>query len=207
MNCFKLMRKIFAVTLFSTMCFLSFGQDMPKDSVIDSTSIQQEQLNSIIQDLYQMGIKHEGNSIIINEEVKRLLIDSVYRAYVYPVVYTWPMVALMLEERQLKIAFWHMINLYYADTIGRNTVVSFLVKFDQQFDMEKILLSTFYTYAFTDPQVSRINNSKWETFRPDIMEEKLAITKELSDYVLYFRKKKFESQRSTTESNKSINEK
>ena len=54
----------------------------------------------------------------------------------------------------------------------------------------KILLSTFYTYAFADPGVSRVRNNKPDIFRPDILERKLASLKEIIRHIWYYRDQK-----------------
>jgi hypothetical protein len=58
--------------------------------------------------------------------------------------------------------------------------------------MDKILLSTFYTYAFADPEACRILNNKPEIVRPDILEKKLRTTRELVNYIWINRKNKAE---------------
>ena len=85
-----------------------------------------------------------------------------------------------------------MLNLYQTDTVNRNMVVGTFILYDSLMDMDKIILNTFYTYAFTDPQSCRINNNKPDIFRPDILEQKLRITKEIVGYIWSNRKSKAE---------------
>jgi hypothetical protein len=89
---------------------------------------------------------------------------------------------------ELKKAFWQMINLYQDDTSRRNLVVGSFILYDSLMDMDKVLLNTFYTYAFADPAVCRIKNGKPDIFRPDLLEKKLRITREIIGYIWYYRK-------------------
>ena len=91
---------------------------------------------------------------------------------------------------ELKKAFWHLINLYRVDTVNRHLVVGSFIAYDSLMDMTKILLSTFYTYAFTDPECSRMKDGHPDIHRPDIMESKLRSTKEIIGYIWEYRKRK-----------------
>lgn len=67
-----------------------------------------------------------------------------------------------------------MINLYERDSIFKEPVIEIFVNIDQVMDMEKILVSTFYTYAILDPLVCELVNNKPIILRPDIVENKLS---------------------------------
>jgi len=75
---------------------------------------------------------------------------------------------------QYKKGFWYLINLYERDSIFKEPVIEIFVNIDQVMDMEKILVSTFYTYAVLDPLVCELVNNKPIILRPDIVENKLS---------------------------------
>ncbi len=141
-------------------------------------------------ELNGLGVEKKNDSFYVKEEVVKLLRDSEYRKTVYPEVYNWPAAVALLNQMELKKAFWQMINLYQTDTAHRNVVVGTFVLYDSLMDMDKILLNTFYTYAFTDPEVCRIKNNKPDIYRPDLLEKKLRTTREIVNYIWMSRKTK-----------------
>jgi hypothetical protein len=140
--------------------------------------------------LYEMGTDFRNDSFIVKEETMRLLKDTAYRNETYPAKYTWPKVIDFLNRMELKRAFWVLMNLYQTDTAHLKTVIGTFVAYDSTMDMSRILVSTFYTYAFADPRVCRIVNNHPSIYRPDIIEKEQKALKEMVNYVLYFRKQK-----------------
>lgn len=140
-----------------------------------------------LDDLQQMGVETRNDSLIVRREVMKLFTDTAYRRDVYPAQYDWPQAVELLRTMELKKAFWHMLNLYESDAANRSYVLGTFVAYDSLMKMDKILLSTFYTYAFADPRVSRVKNNKPDIFRPDILERKLAIVKEIITQIWYYR--------------------
>lgn len=168
---------------------LSFGQPqglMP----IDTTQKSVEHWQKWLTDLNELGVEKKNDSFFVKQEVLLLLRDSDYRISVYPGAYSWQRVTELMNTMELKKAFWHLINLYQTDTSRRNMVVGTFVLYDSLMDMDKILVSTFYTYAFTDPQVCRIINGKPDIYRPDLLEKKLRTTREIINYIWMNRKNK-----------------
>ena len=143
-----------------------------------------------LKDLFEMGVEKKNDSVYVREEVIRLVKDSAYRNSVYPEKYSWATVVPLLQKMELKKAFWHLINVYMADTSTRSMVVGTFMLYDSLIDMEKILINSYYTYAFTDPRVCRIKNDKPEIYRPDLLEKSIYSTKELIYYINYFREEK-----------------
>lgn len=180
------------ITLLLSVMFLwllSFGQPqglMP----IDTTQKSVEHWQKWLTDLNEPGVEKNNDSFFVRQEVLLLLKDSDYRKAVYPGIYSWQGVSALLNKMELKKAFWHLINLYQTDSARRNMVVGTFVLYDSLMDMDKILISTFYTYAFTDPQVCRITNGKPDIYRPDLLEKKLRTTREIISYIWMNRKNK-----------------
>jgi hypothetical protein len=169
----------------------SFAQQpalMPIDTSAKSVAYWQNWMN----DLNEQGVEKKDDSIYVKQEVVKLLKDGEYRKTVYPAMYNWEYTVALLNKMELKKAFWQMINLYQTDTAHRSIVVGSFIMYDSLMDMDKILLSTFYTYAFADPEACRIKNNKPEIFRPDILEKKLRTTRELVNYIWMNRKTKAE---------------
>jgi hypothetical protein len=156
---------------------------------MDTSAKSQAYWHGWLKDLNEIGVDKSNDSLMLNEEVVQLIQDSSYRNSIYPVKYEWGLAVDLLNRMELKKAFWHMINLYRVDTVHRNLVVGSFILYDSIMDMERVLLATFYTYAFTDPEVGRILNGKPEILRPDIMESKLGSTREIIAYIWNYRKR------------------
>lgn len=137
--------------------------------------------------LQEMGVESRNDSLIVRSEVIKLFADTLYRKMVYPEAYNWQEAVLLLREMELKRAFWHMLNLYETDTANRSLILGTFVAYDSVMKMDKILLSTYYTYAFADPRVSRIVNNKPDIFRPDILEHGLMRLKDIVAQIWFYR--------------------
>lgn len=176
------------------LCLALAGQTQGKAAPrIDTSRASIEYWQKWLSSLTEMGVESKSDSFFVREEVVRLLKDSAYRSTVYPSVYKWPAVTSLLKKMELKKAFWQMINLYQTDTGRRNLVVGSFILYDSLMDMDKVLLGTFYTYAFTDPEVCRVKNGKPDIFRPDILEKKLRTTREIIQYIWTSRENKKKS--------------
>jgi len=175
--------------LFSGLWLAGFSQPQTVLS-LDTTAASREFRENWLKDLMEMGVEKKKDSVFVKEEVIKLVKDSAYRSSVYPEKYSWPTVVPLLQGMELKKAFWHLINIYMADTSARQMVMGTFLLYDSLIDMENILINTYYTYAFTDPRVCRIKNNKPEIYRPDLLEKSLNATKELINYIGYFRKEK-----------------
>jgi len=182
------MRKyFFLLAVIAALSANGFGQQLMK---IDTSKQSVEHWQKWMTDLNEMGVEKKNDSFYVKEEVVKLLKDPAYRNAVYPAVYNWAATVSLLKQMELKKAFWHMINLYQTDTAHRNIVIGTFILYDSLMDMDKILVNSFYTYAFTDPQVCRIKNNKPDIFRPDILEQKLRTTKEIVGYIWMNRRAK-----------------
>jgi hypothetical protein len=138
-------------------------------------------------DLQSMGVETKNDSMIVRQEVIKLFTDTLYRNTVYPSEYTWQEAINLLREMELKRAFWHLLNLYETDSANRSYILGTFVAYDSLMSMDKILLSTYYTYAFADPRVSRVKNHKPDIFRPDLLEKGLSRVKDIIAQVWYYR--------------------
>ena len=157
---------------------------------IDTTHESVAYWNKWTNDLYDQGVNARKDSFFVKEEVIKLLKDSAYRSEVYPAKYEWSNAVNLLRKMELKKAFWQMINLYQADPKNKPVVVKIFSRYDSLMEMDKILVSTFYTYAFADPRVCRIKNGKPEIYRPDLLENGLRATKEITGYLWALRDQK-----------------
>lgn len=139
--------------------------------------------------LTEMGVEKSRDSFYIREEVFKLLKDPAYRQSVYQ-PYSWASVNALLNKMELKKAFWQMINLYRQDTANRRMVIGTMLLYDSLIDMDKALISSFYTYAFADPELCRLKDNRPEIFRPDLLEQKLRSTREIVSYIWRQREQK-----------------
>ena len=74
-------------------------------------------------------------------------------------------------------------------------VVKSVISYDSAFNMEEMLINTFYTYCFMDPKISVIKDGSPEIVHPDILEEKLNDVKEIVAYVMKYREQKIVSKK------------
>nr|ACN58831.1 hypothetical protein AKSOIL_0216 [uncultured bacterium BLR12] len=136
-----------------------------------------------LKDLYEPGVMVGDDSIFINKETARLLQDTQYQHLVYPPVYTWPAAISFIQKQELKKAFWYFINLYPINSQNKELVVKSILVYDKIYRMEKILVSTFYTYSLTDPEIGTIEQGHSKVTAPHIMEKKLNALKEMLFYL------------------------
>lgn len=166
-----------------------FGQLSPATHT-DSVVIAEQVWTKWSNDLYELGVEMRNDSFFVKEETVRLLKDPAYREATYPAVYNWPAALQLIQKLDLKKAFWHLMNLYETDTAHRQLVTGTLFVYDSIMDMSKVLVSSFYTYAFADPRVCRITNNHPDVYRPDLLEKKQRTLKELVSYIWAYRKQK-----------------
>jgi hypothetical protein len=62
-----------------------------------------------------------------------------------------------------------------------------ILAYDELFEMDRALLSAYYTFSMIDPQVCDFVDGKPVIKRPDVVEAKLASVKEMVGYVLSYR--------------------
>lgn len=184
--------KTFSFITIMSLLWLTVSSQPQQLMKVDTSRASVQYWQKWMADLTDMGVERKNDSFFVKEEVVKLLKDSAYRNSVYPATYSWPQVVSLMNRMELKKAFWHLINLYETDTAHRNVVIGTFVLYDSLMDMDKILLSTYYTYAFADPESCRIVNHKPEIFRPDILERKLRTTREIVNYIWVNRKRKAE---------------
>jgi hypothetical protein len=189
------MRKITLSVFVTILCLNGFGQNAQALPKVDTSRASVEYWNKWTNDLYDMGVNSNKDSFFVRGEVMQLLSDSAYRQAMYPEKYQWPAAIELMNKMELKKAFWHLINLYQTDTPRRNMIVRTFVLYDSLIDMDKALLSAYYTYAFSDPRVTRVVKGRPEIYRPDILEQGLAATKEIAGYIWYYRKNKAEAKK------------
>lgn len=141
-------------------------------------------------DLYEASASLRNDTMRITPEVRRTATDEAYRRVLYPAKYTWPTTIGFIDQMELKKAFWYLINLYAADTVNRKLVLQSVFVYDQIMDMEKILTSTFYSYAPFEPTVCQFKQGRPVITRPDLLEKKMQSVKELVVYVRTYREQK-----------------
>ena len=147
---------------------------------------------SWLAELAEKGYEIKDDSILVSKEFQRILQDSAYRELLYPKTYTWTKTTNLIQTQQLKQAFWYMINLYPKSEKNKKMAVRSVLAYEKVFKMDEVLLNTFYTYSFMDPEVSEVNNGIPEITRPDIMEAKLRNVKEIIGYIHIYRKQQME---------------
>lgn len=136
-----------------------------------------------LKDLYEPGVVVGEDSIFVNKETERLLTDKEYRQVMYPAMYTWQATIDFIQKQEIKKAIWFFINLYLVNDQNKELVVKSLLTYDKIFKMEKMIVSSFYTYSLTDPEVGTIDGGQSKITAPHIMEKKLNAVKAMLFYL------------------------
>ena len=148
------------------------------------TPQQEAEYKKWIDNLYEIGVRFSGDSVIITEEARKAAIDTNFRKLIYPEKYNWVDAQYLMKQMHLKIGFWYLINIYVNDPDNKEQVLKFIIPFDGIFEMDKVMVSAFYTYAMLDPAVATFINGKPDIKHPEIVEQKLAAVKEIVDTIL-----------------------
>ena len=148
---------------------------------------EDQSLNWIIE-LGEKGFELKKDSILLNDEFQKILNDSSYRALIYPEVYTWTRATWLIDQKELKKAFWYFINLYPKNEKNKKIVVRSVLAYEKVFKMDEVMVNTFYTYSTFDPSINKIVDGVPEIIHPDILEAKLRDVKEIVEYIYIYRK-------------------
>jgi hypothetical protein len=177
--------------LFLLFMFISFNAS-GQEETRKADSIATEVFSKWLLNLYEPGFWKTDDSLYINKDGKRILNDEIYRQHLYPTEYSWEKVAYYVDKQQLKISFWHIINLYYKND-RRDLAIKAVLTYDKILKMEEVLTSTFYTYCYTDPEVGEIINGFPEISNPQILDQKLNALKELISYMNKYKVEQMEN--------------
>jgi len=172
--------------LIALIFLISVAQAQPTDSVATNDSlfeIKKEILRLSVES-YTPGIMVLGDSIKLSDEFQKLLTDSVYRNDFYTGEYSFEKVLDYLSKMKLQKACWQLINLY---PLNKDLVIKTLYAYSNLYQIDRILVYSVYTYAYFDPEISKIEKGKPEIVRPDILEERLNQAKEIGNYIRYFK--------------------
>jgi len=182
----RLVKKYLLFVVLGLFPIIIFSQNISDKQPIQPALLEAARSFSI-EDLYEMGVRKDTDSLYISDESAKAHTDSEYRKILYPDTYTWEKALTLIAAIELKKAFWHLINLYPKDQESKEFSVRIILGYDGLFDMERVLTSTFYTYAFMDPEIGSIKDGKIDISRPDILEGKLHVVKEMVTYIHAYR--------------------
>lgn len=130
------------------------------------------------------GVIVEGDKMKFSEEAQKLGNDAAYRASVYKDAYKLTDIQESIEKFEIQKAFWRMINLYPEN---KELVLSSIYAYDTVIPSDKLVVASFYTYAFFDPRITTIKDGKPSVERPDLFEHYFRITKEIVAYITAIR--------------------
>ncbi len=163
---------------------LIFTNSYAQTTVASKTDVAKDSsIMDWMKDLYEPGVSLSADSLSISKETERLLTDKEYRSTVYPQNYTWQAAISFIKKRELKKALWFFINLYLINDQNKELVVKSILVYDKIFKMDKVLVSSFYTYSLTDPEIGKIEEGHSEITAPHIMEKKLNALKGMLFYL------------------------
>ena len=182
---------------FFILCILPFLSRSQDNLIIDETDSlglidfvlefekSEKRNKDWVESLTEKGVSSDDKEIFFSEEGIKLLNDSLYRAKIYKDKYSLYDVGVSLSNMDIKLAFWQMINIYPQK---RDTLIQYIYAYDKILPVDEIVLASFYTYAFFDPRITKINTGRPEVYRPDIFEEYFRRTKEIVYYLNYLRR-------------------
>ena len=173
--------------------FISNSEDTLTIDLTDSLNLinyfsdieKNEKLNEEwFKNLTEKGVSSGEKEIYFSEEAIILLNDSIFRDKIYKDEYTLYDVGISLSNLDIKLAFWQMINIYPEK---KDTLIKYIYAYDKILPVDEIVLASFYTYAFFDPKITRLDTGKPEVYRPDIFEDYFRRTKEIIYYLNFAR--------------------
>ncbi len=170
-----------AFVLVSTLLFCQGANEVQND----------EAFLKLVTNLYEKGVDMKGDRFFINEEAQTLIESEQARKEMYPAEYTWQKTFEYIKNNELKKAFWYMINLAAISEANRSMVVKSMLTYDQVFRMDEVLVSTFYTYCYMDPQIGTIEDGKPIIKKPHILEDKLRSVQEIIHYMEKYKSEKY----------------
>lgn len=183
--------KKFLIIIICFIPFISLGQTSVKPGIELSEKEKVEVLEWYVR-VHEKGIEKSGDTIITGQEFQKVLEDEKYRETIYPETYTWDQALVFVKNRELKQALWYFVNLYPQNKASKEFVIKSILAYDKLFEMEELMVNSFYTYSFMDPEISIIQNGNPEIVNPDILEAKLRVVKEIVAYVQSYRNEKSE---------------
>ncbi len=181
------MKNILLIIFFCCAGLIGKSQDstiMNKAAALEKEKFWQNWLN----DMYEVGVEQHDDSLKISDEVKKIVIDKEYQKTLYPATYTIPGAGALMKNMEIKKAMWYLINVYGQSEETNKVVMNIILPFEQGLEMDKVLVSTFYTYALVDPQIGSVVNGKVQISRPDLLEQKFNNLKEMIAYIIAQRK-------------------
>lgn len=181
------MKKILTL---SFLFFSLFGFSQETDSLaIRKKQLQDTQTLTWLAELSEKGMEISGDSIKTSKEFKRVLADEKYRNLLYPKKYNWDVALFFMKKNMLKQTFWYFINLYPQSTSNKELVMKSILAYEKYLKMDEIMINTFYTFCFMDPEISIIKEGKPEIIHPDVLEKKLSNVKEIVTFIKSYRVK------------------
>jgi len=188
------MSKYFNIIIYIVFVNISFGQnnlnpEKIKLSKEDITNIieSEQKLKEWIGQLKEPGVRINGENMEFNAVAQALISNKKLRNIIYKENYSFEDVKKSLEQLNIQLAFWQMINIYPNN---KKKVLEYIYSYDSLIPVDEIVIASFYTYSFFDPNVTKIIDNKPVVERPDIFEKMLLSTKEIVAYVQEFRKRK-----------------
>lgn len=176
--------KIFFACIFFSLGSLQGNAQEDSISLQQPLSQNQEAIIKWVEVLYEHGVRIDRDTIILSKEVQRIIVDDSLKAFLFPITYTWETALALMQQMDLKAAFWFLINLYPQH---KELVMKTVLAYDELFEMDLALLASFYTFSMIDPQVCDLGSGKPVIIRPDIVEVKLASVKEMVGYIVSYR--------------------
>jgi len=173
--------------------FISNSEDTLTIDLTDSLNLinylshiekNQKSYEEWFKNLTEKGVSSGEKEIYFSEEAIKLLNDSIFRDNIYKKEYTLYDVGISLSNLDIKLAFWQMINIYPEK---KDTLIKYIYAYDKILPVDEIVLASFYTYAFFDPKITRLDKGKPEVYRPDIFEDYFRRTKEIIYYLNFAR--------------------
>jgi len=184
------MNKVLVIA-FLLISFTGVGQN-PESVKSKEKQLQETAVLTWLADLNEKGLEIIGDSLIMGREFQKVMNDAEYRKLIYPETYKWDEALLFLKNKYLKQAFWIFINLYSENENNKQLVLKSVLAYDELLEMDEMMVNSFYSYCFMDPQISVIKEGKPEIDRPDILEAKLRNVKEIVSYIHVYRKQQQE---------------
>lgn len=175
--------------LIAFLLFANAAIAQVKESSVSFTPDNEKQWEHWMKNLYDVGIGINKDTLRVNEEARKVFVDTNYKKLMYPAQYTWQSTVTLLKGLEIKKACWYLINLYATDTVNQRLVMQTLLPLDKVLQMDKVLINSFYTYGMFDPTVCVVKNGSPEISNPAMLEQKFVVVKQMIEKVMSERNK------------------
>jgi hypothetical protein len=105
------------------------AQDIDKPE----TNLSKEESVEVLKwylEITEKGIEKIGDSVIYSKEFIKVLNNEEYRSFIFPKEYNREVAAYLINNKNLKQAFWYLINIFPQNEDTKKIVIQSVIAYD-----------------------------------------------------------------------------